>query len=101
MGFAFSSTISNCPKEIFAWIFSATRSGRALTGAYALGLALSFVVDKHPPLAFMLFHFDGHASCLLRLEFMLVLHNERAEVVRHPQELLPLLLVERDRKAPE
>jgi hypothetical protein len=45
------------------------------------------VVDKHPPFAFVLFNFNGYAyiSLLFRLEFGLVLRDERADVVRHPR----------------
>src|SRR5438046_9930328 len=37
---------------------------------------------------------------LLRLQLPLVRHNERPDVIGHPQELEPLLLVKRHRKTP-
>src|SRR5215813_7479587 len=42
----------------------------------------------------------GYCALLLRLQFCLVLRNEGADVLRHVQELQPLFLVERHRKAP-
>src|SRR5690242_4696399 len=43
----------------------------------------------------------SRARSLLRFQFALVLGDERADLVRHVEQLRPLLLIEGDRESPQ